>query len=129
MAETTVTIAGAVRYPGPYELLPSEGVTALVAWAGGLLPDADPDNIEISGYDGAGSFARRTAAIDTADRIPLRHQDAIIVRSTTRHTDPVVLSGAFYGRAQDGTAPITIPKTPVEVTISLLDRPVPAPKP
>ena len=117
VAETTVTIAGSVRYPGSYELLPAEGVTALIAWAGGLLPDADPDNIEISGYDESGSFARRTVAVDTADRMPLRHQDAIIVRSTTRHSDPVVLSGAFYGRPQDGASPITIPRKPIEATI------------
>ena len=117
VAETTVTIAGGVRYPGSYELLPSEGVTELVAWAGGLLPDADPDNIEISGYGESGSFGRRTVAFHAADRIPLRHQDAIIVRTTNRHTDPVVLSGAFYGRPQDGTSPITIPKKPVEATI------------
>ncbi len=117
VAETTVTIAGAVRYPGTYELLPTEGVTALVAWAGGLLPDADPDNIQISGYDQSRAFSRRTVALDVADRVPLRHQDAVIVRSTTRHSDPVVLSGAFYGQPQDGTSPITIPKTPVEATI------------
>ncbi len=117
VAETTVTIAGGVRYPGSYELLPSEGVTELIAWAGGLLPDADPDNIEISGYGESGSFGRRTVAFHAADRIPLRHQDAIIVRTTNRHTDPVVLSGAFYGRPQDGTSPITIPKKPVEATI------------
>ena len=117
VAETTVTITGAVRYPGTYELLPTEGVTALVAWAGGLLPDADPDNIQISGYDQSRAFSRRTVALDVADRVPLRHQDAVIVRSTTRHSDPVVLSGAFYGQPQDGTSPITIPKTPVEATI------------
>lgn len=117
VAETTVTIAGSVRYPGAYELLSTEGVTALIAWAGGLLPDADPDNIQISGYDQSGAFARRTVAVDKADRVPLRHQDAIIVRSTTRHSDPVVLSGAFYGSAQDGSAPITIPKNPVEATL------------
>ena len=92
-------------------------MTELVAWAGGLLPDADPDNIEISGYGESGSFGRRTVAFHAADRIPLRHQDAIIVRTTNRHTDPVVLSGAFYGRPQDGTSPITIPKKPVEATI------------
>ena len=92
-------------------------MTSLIAWAGGLLPDADPDNIEISGYDQSGAFARRTVAVDKADRLPLRHQDAVIVRATTRHSDPVVLSGAFYGRPQDGATVITIPKTPVEVTI------------
>ena len=117
VAETTVTITGSVRYPGSYELLPAEGVTALIAWAGGLLPDADPDNIEISGYDESGSFGRRTVAFEVADRSPLRHHDVIIVRSTNRHSDPVVLSGAFYGRPQDGTSAITIPKTPLEVTI------------
>ena len=117
VAETTVTISGSVRYPGSYELLPAEAVTALIAWAGGLLPDADPDNIEISGYAESGSFERRTVTFGAADRIPLRHHDAIIVRSTNRHTDPVVLSGAFYGRPDDGSSVITIPNKPVEVTI------------
>ena len=127
VAETTVTIAGGVRYPGSYELLPAEGVTELIAWAGGLLPDADPDNIEISGYGESGSFGRRTVAFEAADRIPLRHQDAIIVRSTNRHTDPVVLSGAFYGRPQDGTSRDHDPEEAGGGDHPLLDRPVPAP--
>lgn len=121
VAETTVTIAGSVRYPGPYELLPSEGLDELIAWAGGLLPDADPDHIEISGYPEPGSFGRATVAFEDADRTPLRHHDAIVVGSTNRHIDPVILSGAFYGAPQrgpqDGAATITIPKEPVEATI------------
>lgn len=121
VAETTVTIAGSVRYPGSYELLPAEGLAGLIAWAGGLLPDADPDHIEISGYPEPGSFGRTTVAFEDADRIPLRHHDAIVVGSTNRHIDPVILSGAFYGAPQrgpqDGDATITIPKEPVEATI------------
>ncbi len=121
VAETTVTIAGSVRYPGSYELLPAEGLAGLIAWAGGLLPDADPDHIEISGYPEPGSFGRTTVAFEDADRIPLRHHDAIVVGSTNRHIDPVILSGAFYGAPQrgpqDGDATITIPKEPVEATL------------
>ncbi len=121
VAETTVTIAGSVRYPGSYELLPAEGLAELIAWAGGFLPDADPDHIEISGYPEPGSFGRATVAFEDADRIPLRHHDAIVVGSTNRHIDPVILSGAFYGAPHsgppDGAATITIPKEPVEATI------------
>lgn len=121
VAETTVTVAGSVRYPGSYELLPAEGLAELIAWAGGFLPDADPDHVEISGYPETGSFARATVAFEDADRIPLRHHDAIVVGSANRHIDPVTLSGAFYGAPQrgpqDGAVTITIPKEPVEATI------------
>lgn len=121
VAETTVTIAGSVRYPGSYQLLPSEGLAELIAWAGGFLPDADPGHIEISGYPQPGSFGRTTVAFEDADRTPLRHHDAIVVASTNRNVDPVMLSGAFYGAPrsrQDGAGTITIPTTPVEATIA-----------
>lgn len=126
VAETTVTIAGSVRYPGSYQLLPAEGLAELIAWAGGFLPDADPNHIDISGYPQPGSFSRTTVAFEDADRTPLRHHDAIVVASTNRHVDPVILSGAFYGAShggqggggQGGAGTITIPTTPVEATIS-----------
>lgn len=116
-AEITVAIAGSIRYPGSYELLPSERLPELVAWAGGFQPDADPDHIEISGYSSLGAFGRKTVGFQTADHVVLKDRDSVIVPSTDRHTEPVTISGAFYGQPYDGRSPITIPTNPVRSTI------------
>ena len=116
-AEITVAVAGSVRYPGSYELLPSEGLPELVAWAGGFQPDADVEHIEISGYSVLGTFGRRTVDFAASERLALTDQDSVIVPSTDRHTDPVTLSGAFYGKPYDGKSQITIPTKPVQTTI------------
>ena len=116
-AEITVAIAGSVRYPGSYELLPSEALPQLVAWAGGFEPDADVQHLEISGFSVLGTFGRKTVDFAASERLALTDQDSVIVPSTNRHTEPVTLSGAFYGKPYDGKSRITIPTKPVQTTI------------
>ncbi len=116
-AEITVSISGSVRYPGSYELLPSEQLPELVAWAGGFQPDADADHIEISGYSSHGVFGRQTVKFEFTGYVTLKDQDSVNVPSTDRHAEPITISGAFYGQPYDGRSPITIPTKPIQQTI------------
>jgi protein involved in polysaccharide export with SLBB domain len=55
-----VQVLGAVAHPGRYDLVPGDRVSDLVALAGGALPQAALDRVELERFDAMGRAARST---------------------------------------------------------------------
>src|SRR5207302_8231888 len=55
-----VEVLGAVAHPGRYDLVPGDRVSDLVALAGGGLPKAALDRVELERFDAMGQAARST---------------------------------------------------------------------
>lgn len=96
-----VTLAGAVRRPGEYELGPDGSLRALLALVGGLAQAAAPGEARLTrvGDDGRKETVTvdlRTALEPPAD-VRLRPGDALFVPSLAILQDVVEVRGAFNG--------------------------------
>jgi len=100
-----VTLLGAVRRPGEYELGPGGSLRELLELTGGVSVAGAPADARLTrvGEDGrkeTTSLDLRTLAPD-AD-VPLRAGDAIYVPPLTSIQDVVEVRGAFNGTAESG---------------------------
>jgi protein involved in polysaccharide export with SLBB domain len=108
--ERQVTVAGAVRRPGRYQLLPGEGVKELVQGYGdGLLPEAKPGmatlvrrsspNLDVGGVV-------RFSLNGNPDSVPkLMDGDTVTIASTESYLPVVYLEGALKAEESVGTIP------------------------
>jgi protein involved in polysaccharide export with SLBB domain len=96
--ERTITLNGAVRRPGTYELLPSENLRELIeVYGGGFTVVADKSRIELVRYtDSLSSSGDRVALAeqDVAENFSLRHYDAVTVNSVARLRPVIFVEGA-----------------------------------
>jgi protein involved in polysaccharide export with SLBB domain len=72
-----VVVLGEVRLPDRYELVPGETAADLIEHAGGLRPDADPENLLLERFEDNGASTR--ISLDTADQYVLNNGDAVVV--------------------------------------------------
>jgi protein involved in polysaccharide export with SLBB domain len=98
-----VTLAGAVRRPGDYELGPGGSLRDLLALTGGLAPGGAGSDARLTrvGPDGRKetiSVDLRTALAPPAD-VPLRSADTVYVPPLSVIQDVVEVRGAFIGVA------------------------------
>jgi len=98
-----ITLAGAVRRPGEYELGPDASLRELLALTGGLAPggagsDARLTRIGPDGRKETVSVDLRTALAPPAD-VPLQSGDQIFVPPLSVLQDVVEVRGAFLGVA------------------------------
>ena len=98
-----VTLSGAVRRPGDYELGPDGSLRDLLALTGGLAPggatsDARLTRIAPDGRKETISVDLRTALAPPAD-VPLRAADTLFVPPLSVIQDVVEVRGAFIGVA------------------------------
>ena len=98
-----VTLAGAVRRPGDYELGPSGALRELLELTGGLAPggatsDARLTRIGPEGRKETTSVDLRTALAPPAD-VPLRSGDTLFVPPLSVIQDVIEVRGAFVGVA------------------------------
>ena len=98
-----ITLAGAVRRPGEYELDPDASLRELLALTGGLAPggagsDARLTRIGPDGRKETVSVDLRTALAPPAD-VPLQSGDQIFVPPLSVLQDVVEVRGAFLGVA------------------------------
>jgi len=96
-----VTLSGAVRRPGDYELGPGDSLRELLTLTGGLSPggagsDARLTRIGPEGRKETVSIDLRTALAPPAD-VPLRSGDTIFVPPLSVIQDVVEVRGAFIG--------------------------------
>ncbi len=101
---TTVAITGAVERPAYYELQEGETVRDLIAYAGGLAPDAYTSDFEISRLvppaerTDDSSVPRRDlnydlgAVMDGATTVSLADADRVHIRSVPDRSDPAAAS-------------------------------------
>jgi protein involved in polysaccharide export with SLBB domain len=99
-----VTLAGAVRRPGEYELGPGGSLRELFDLTGGVsvagsAADARLTRVGPDGRKETTSLDLRTLA---ADDVPLQAGDAIYVAPLTSIQDVVEVRGAFIGTAESG---------------------------
>jgi polysaccharide biosynthesis/export protein len=69
IAERTVQLRGAVRQPGGYPVADATPLSALIAVAGGLASDADPQAVELTSAAGTRTSIDLAHAADSARRV------------------------------------------------------------
>jgi polysaccharide biosynthesis/export protein len=114
-AKTVVTLTGEVNFPGTYELLPSENLATLFAFAGGLTRGALTSRIEVTRIGTDGTRQLVTTNMQNASTFSLQNGDAIDVLSSSGIGDVVTVEGAIYGKARSGTTPVDVPSSSVRV--------------
>ncbi len=94
IAERTVQVRGAVRQPGGYPVADAAPLSALLAVAGGLGADADPQAVELTSANGARLTLDLARSADAAR--PVAPGDAVRVnpRAQTLEARAVVIQGA-----------------------------------
>ena len=116
-AQFTVMLAGEVKFPGPYELVPGESLQALLAYAGGTLPDARTASIEIVRFNPDGSTTQKILDLASQAGMTLIDADRIRVPSIVENRDMVLVTGAVFGAPVSTDKPVPIPLLPVSVNI------------
>lgn len=81
--QITIHVAGEVEQPGQIEITPSADLSAAVAAAGGLTPDADPDIVNLYRMAPSGQLDKQTFAFGEASTT-LRHGDLVVVNPSRR---------------------------------------------
>lgn len=94
LAPQKVAIARGVYRPGIYELLPGEGLKALLSLSGGVRPDAFGDLIQINRTDENGlarlldlPYELVTASVD---EFPLENEDVLLIQKVPEGIDNIV---------------------------------------
>ena len=106
-----VTLSGAVRRPGEYELGPSRSLRELLDLTGGLAPAAAASDARLTrvGTDSRKetvSVDLRTAMVPPAD-VPLQAGDTLYVPPLSVLQDVIEVRGAFNGTAESGKTTTT----------------------
>jgi protein involved in polysaccharide export with SLBB domain len=110
-----------------YELVSGETLETLVSLAGGTLPGARIDQIEIRRIDDSGSITRLSASLEDGSETSIRPGDQVVVRSVSENVKRITLEGAVYGSRLSGESPVQIPAAPIRIDfpyypgITLLD--------
>ena len=116
-AQLTVTLSGEVKFPGPYELIPGESLGALIAYAGGMLPDARTTSVEVVRFSPDGSTTQKILDVASQASTTLADADRIRVPSIVENGDMVLVTGALFGAPVATDKPIPIPLLPISVNI------------
>lgn len=99
-AQPVVTITGAVRRPGPYELVKTADLAELLALSGGFAPGVVrslPIRIVRRDAHGLEQFLDVPFAGDAAPNAPLLDDDKVLVRGADELQRTVMLIGAVTG--------------------------------
>jgi protein involved in polysaccharide export with SLBB domain len=112
-----VTIAGQVRYPGPYEMLPGETLAHLLAYAGGLLPEAQAGSVELVRFGNEGSQSSTSLDARTQADTALANGDRIRVRALAENREMVLVQGGLFGAPVSADKAIVVPVLPISVDL------------
>jgi polysaccharide biosynthesis/export protein len=116
--ERRVQLAGAVRMPGTYELVPGEELSDLItSWGGGLSSGAEPGRVGVRSVAGERSEVQYVRVGTGAAETTLQDGDVVTVASKDERRPSVVLEGAI---SSSSTAPAatTVPVAPDTTTPS-----------
>lgn len=112
-----VTLAGQVRFPGQYELLPGETLADLIAYAGGLLPETRAGAVELVRFvDGIAQPPIVLEARAHADTV-LANGDRIQAGAPEQVRAMVLVQGGLFGAPVTGDKPVAVPVQPVSVDV------------
>jgi protein involved in polysaccharide export with SLBB domain len=116
-AANVVAIAGEVKYPGVFEILPGESLAALLGYAGGFTADAVKTAIEVVRNDGEGAYALLMVNFTEQPEFIARNGDRITVRSGFRSEETVMVEGALYGKPLGGDQTVAVSAVPILVAV------------
>lgn len=97
-SERDISVEGAVRRPGTYQLLSNEGFQeAILIYADGLTIDANPNRIEVihKAPDGVGIGQKVEISFENASATRINDQDRIVVTSVNELLPVVYFEGAL----------------------------------
>ncbi|MDR2484674.1 MAG: SLBB domain-containing protein [Treponema sp.] len=118
--ERTITISGAVRRPGTYELMPNENLKELVeVYGDGFTAIADTGRIELVRLVDSSSKSGDKIPLseqDIADNFVLRHYDVITVPDITSLRPVIFVEGAVGIGAAEGEEAAT-PESSTRFTV------------
>jgi polysaccharide biosynthesis/export protein len=126
-AEIATTVTGLVQFPGVYELVPGETLATLLNLAGGTLPGARTDHVEIRRINDSGALTRLSVSLEDGSETSIHPGDQVVVRSVSENVKRITVEGAVYGSRLSGESPVQIPNAPVRIDfpyypgITLLD--------
>jgi protein involved in polysaccharide export with SLBB domain len=112
-----VTLAGQVRFPGQYEMLPGETLEHLLAYAGGLLPEARMDTVELLRFEEGEQQPLATINPHIQGGIVLADGDRIRVGASAQMRETVLVQGGLFGAPVTADKPVTVPVLPVSVSV------------
>jgi protein involved in polysaccharide export with SLBB domain len=115
--QIVVTLAGQVRFPGPYEMLAGETVRQLLAYAGWSLPDAEAGAIELVRFAEGGSTAMRLLDLENDGGTTLLNGDRVRVKSIVENRESILVTGALFGAPVALDKPVQIPLVPIAVNV------------
>ena len=119
--ERTITIGGAVRRPGTYELMPNENLKELVeVYGDGLTAIADTSRIELVRLVDSASKSGDKIPLseqDIADNFILRHYDVITIPDITSLRPVIFVEGAVGISAVEGEEAAN-PESSTRLTVS-----------
>jgi hypothetical protein len=105
--ERSITIEGAVRRPGTYQVGPNENLKALVeVYADGFSPVADTSRIELTRYVNSDSIAGNKIMLsesNVGEDFHIEHLDAISVPTISGLRPVVFVEGAIGVAVEGGT--------------------------
>ena len=126
-AQIVASISGLVHFPGTYELVQGESLGTLLNLAGGTLPGAQTERLEIRSIDPAGAVRRFSVSESDSRGVEIASGDAVLVRSASENAERITIEGAVFGNRLSGDSPVQVPDKsfridfPYYAGISLLD--------
>lgn len=116
-AGVQVTITGQVRYPGQYEMLPGETLAHLLAYAGGLLPEAQAGSVELVRFESGGSQSLESLDARTQADTALANGDRVRVRALAENREMVLVQGGLFGAPVSADKTVVVPVQPISVDL------------
>jgi protein involved in polysaccharide export with SLBB domain len=115
--QIVVTLAGQVRFPGPYEMLAGETVQQLLAFAGWSLPDAEAGAVELVRFGEGGKTEMRLLDLAADGGTTLANGDRVRIRSVVENRESILVTGALFGAPVALDRPVQIPLVPIAVNV------------
>lgn len=99
--DMTVTLSGAVKYPGIYEYKNDETIESLIKLSGGFMDAAYLDTLEVIRFaqDAITQFSiKKSASEFFKENFTLQHKDRIVVRVKPRYLEENIVTISGYVR-------------------------------
>jgi polysaccharide biosynthesis/export protein len=116
-AQVVVNLSGEVRYPGPFELLPGETLQLVIAYAGGILPDARTSSVEVVRFMPDGTSVQKIVDLGGSGAMTLSNGDRVRVPSIVENRNMILVLGAVFGAPVAVDKPVQIPMQPLSMNI------------
>jgi len=117
LAETTVTLSGAIASPGTIEVLDGETIGDVIDLAGGLLPTALVADAVVTRIGDDNRYSIISLEDVDLTTLPARAGDIISIPSSTTTGEYIQVEGAIYTTPSEEGTPRSIPMQPVLLNV------------